>query len=876
MARPVVLVYQEFATVTTTPDTPELNCLVAGPAYWIQDYLDDKASIQTASDYGTQDADNPYTAPAAFTDAITVADPPNNVTGGVLDSASVKVFLDNARVLIGQDVTTGATVPSTGLPHNKIDCSGADAAFITAMADMQAGDYVIIDDPTGATTDAVVKRITVVDTTGGNEAIYTNTNFTASVAAAEYIRVEREVDDIEVGSSFVVVTGNQIVVQGGITTVLTGEVAARVVNYAEVYIEYRSLRTDLRSVDTVESRTEIISKIGKIDSRNPLAGVCATALANTTTVIQFFGVNSDDATGHDEVLEVIEGRDDIYAIVPITVSASIIAQYKTAVESLASVTLAETTGIPQKFRVVLGAQNLVEDEVISGPYAGAGQHLTVDGAIAGTPIVTADPINVFADEGATWVTDGVRAGDTLVIASDATREGSYTVAEVYGERRLRITGVFPGIVTTACAYYIIRGTGTPVGSTTFTGGTVTAATRTVVATVGGVTGLISDPGKVLRITAATPATNVGDWLIDAMTVPGPPAQWTVVETNTPSLVDATGVAGSLFAPISAVYVARTCASRRCFRRIVDNNATFTTDLVKATDTLQVPNPQTGTNYTTNAPYEYTVAYIPNENEVVLDTNEDVIAQDSEVGDTNLNFRINRELTKDDQIDALVSVAQSFDSRRVVLVWPDSADINGLVDGSKTRTVSSTAEAADPQPGYYLAGAVGGLTAGLPSHQGFTNIAIAGVDRLYNSTRYFSDTQLTELSDGGWFVYEQETPTALPSCIHQLTTDPDTLESGEYSIVKNFDFVSIFFQDILNDYLGIYNINTETMSLLKQSLNTGIDLLKLRSFAKIGAPLNAASITNIQISTAAADRVEVNMSVELPKPLNRIGLHLLSN
>jgi len=875
MARPVVLVYQEFATVTTTPDTPELNCLVAGPAYWIQDYLDDKASIQTASDYGTKDADNPYIPPAVFTDAITVADPPNNVTGGVLDSSSVEVFLDNARVLIGQDVTTGVIMPTTGLPHNMIDCSGADAAFKTAMTDMKAGDHIILDDPTGGSVTAL-KRIVLVDTTGGSEAIYTNTNFTASDGAAHLIRVEREVDDIAVSSSFVVVTGNQIIIQGGITTILTGEVVARVVDYAEVYIQYRSLRTDLRSVDTVESLTDITTKIGKIDSRNPLAGVCATALVNTTTAIQFFGVLSDNATGHSEVLEVIEGRDDIYALVPITLSASILAQYKTAVESLASVTLAESTGIPQKFRVVLGAQALVEDEVISGPYAGTGQHKTVDGAIAGTPIAAADDINVFADENATWVTDGVRAGDTLVIVQDATREGSYTVAEVYGERRLRTTTAFPGAVTTSCAYYIIRGTGTPVASTAFTAGVTTAVSGLVVATTGPVTGLSTHVGKVLRLTAGAIGTNNGDWLIDTMAVAGPPAQWNVIDTNTPSFISDTAVVGSLFAPISAVTVPRTCASRRCFRRIVDNNATFTTDLVKATDTLQVPNPQTGTNYTTLAPYDYTVAYIPSENEVILAANEDVIAVNAETGDTTLNFRINRDLTKDDQIDALVSISQSFNSRRVVLVWPDSVDVNGLVDGSKTRTISSTPEAADAQPGYYLAGAVGGLTAGLPSQQGFTNIAIAGVDTIYHSTRYFSDTQLTELSDGGWFVYEQDTPSALPSCIHQLTTDPDTLESGEYSIVKNFDFVSIFFQDILNDYLGIYNINPMTMSLLKQALNTGIDLLKLRSYAKIGAPLNTASITNIQISTAAADRVEINMSVELPKPLNRIGLHLLSS
>ena len=37
--RPVVLVYQDFATQTVTPATPDLNCLAVGPAYFIQDYF---------------------------------------------------------------------------------------------------------------------------------------------------------------------------------------------------------------------------------------------------------------------------------------------------------------------------------------------------------------------------------------------------------------------------------------------------------------------------------------------------------------------------------------------------------------------------------------------------------------------------------------------------------------------------------------------------------------------------------------------------------------------------------------------------------------------------------------------------------------------
>ena len=175
----------------------------------------------------------------------------------------------------------------------------------------------------------------------------------------------------------------------------------------------------------------------------------------------------------------------------------------------------------------------------------------------------------------------------------------------------------------------------------------------------------------------------------------------------------------------------------------------------------------------------------------------------------------------------------------------------------------------------LGAVIGGMTAGLPSHQGFSRLGVAGISLLRHSSDYFSEQQLTQLSDGGWYVFVQQTPTSLPYSIHQLTTDPSTLESGEYSIVKNFDFVSLFFADILEPFLGIWNINTDTLGFIRQALNTGIESLKLRRVSKIGAPLNSANITSLAISTASTDRVEVYMAVDLPKPLNVIGLHLVA-
>jgi hypothetical protein len=243
----------------------------------------------------------------------------------------------------------------------------------------------------------------------------------------------------------------------------------------------------------------------------------------------------------------------------------------------------------------------------------------------------------------------------------------------------------------------------------------------------------------------------------------------------------------------------------------------------------------------------------------------------------LTYRITRSLDKAGQVDELVLVTQSIASRRVVNVWPDLCDVGGLVDGSLPRDplAPTTAQPAASQPGYYLACAVGGMTAGLPSHQGFTNLGIAGISKIYNSNTYFSDKNITDISNGGWFVFQQDTPAALPYVVHQLTTDVSTLQSGEYSMVKNFDFVSLFFADILDDYLGIWNINPETIGFISASVLAGIDNLKLRRRPRIGAPLIDATLVSIGVSPASADRIEIFVEAQFPAPLNIIAIHLVS-
>jgi hypothetical protein len=770
--RPVVLVFQEFATLTVTPTTPDLNCLIVGPAYHIQDYFEpgtstyeDKDDIQLGSDYGEFEAEVGTATPTGD-DIIQVVDPPNNVVGAVLDSDSVVVYMDEATAIIVEG-TLGTTATAT---PNQLDVTDA-IDWTTGNSKVIPGDRVILTD---GSSNTIARTVYTVDSAQ-------QLHFTEDIPGSGWVvgacswRVERELSDQVVDPSFYDVNGNAIDINGSITLSVTGQ-GAKTISYAKVFIEYISLRTDLQVLQEIATTTEITANIGRLDSRNPLAVGVFVARQNTTSIVQAVGVPTDDLAGHTVVRDDIAPRTDVYAIVPLTSNSSVIAMWNTDCVGLALPD--EVRGRPQKFRVVIGSGDLnVNWELIS---AKTGNYNEVD---SGTSPGTITEIE--APAGVNFVTSNVVPGDAFIISLDAgTRDGSYVVSAVL------------------------------------------SATK-------------------LEISTAVAAEN-GDATIEVT-----------------GKISPTAITGLVSAACDDLYL--------LFR---DDTGTFLTSGIIAGDIIEIPddflNDFTGTNSS------FVVASVISENRLLIANNgKDTPTVQNELPhgvirtggslvpvDGSIYYRVVRTHTKSTQVTELVAYAQSFLSRRTILVWPDLVDVAGVVDG-------------DDQPGYYLSCAVGGMTAGLPSHQGFTYLGVAGISRIYNSNTYFSDLQLTDISNGGWYVFAQQTTTSLPYTIHQLTTDPTTLESGEFSVVKNFDFVSLYFVDILETFLGIYNVTGDTLTLIRAALAVGGETLLLRTYAKIGAPLTSFSIIDIGVSPISADRIDTYLSIGLPKPLNNIELHLVA-
>jgi len=910
MTRPLVLLFQETATPTVVPVTPDLNCLILGPAYQVLDFPDDRANIQV-SNYGTLNADNPYTPPVAFVPAITLAAPPGIVAGGWVDPASVRVFFDKFRVrlAVGTDGTTVVTAP------NENTFTSAGATFQTAG--VQAGDILIVDNPSGPLTPNLKLTISGVDS---QTVLRVTSNFTAAVAGTLRYRVERALSNTEIDDTFVSTqtfrTSNQIQILGGVTVPVGG--TPRIVTYAEVYVGYRAYRTDLQTLDTVVSTQEILTKIGKIDARNPLAAGCFVALQNSGQApIQFFGVDTDDLVGYNKAKDVISPLEDIYAIVPLNPDLNIVAAFKADNESLADPLVSLSTGVPQKFRVVIGNGTLpvtedISDEVVTGNTE----------ALAGAVPPGIRTINIPAF---TALTSNLRPGDQLILSASpnvAPLDGTYTIAHINSNTQIELDQALPATVGVAegINYQVVRPStgatiiplvdnrahydntgvryfsrvaGVAAGARTiqlFQDATVPGGINSIVE-VANVSTIINGDWAAASITAAQVASALNTGA--GVTIPFSGSINLVALAFTPALfpvaVGATAVSGTV-AGVDGL--ASTTALDTVFIRFYDAAATFLTDGVLPGDILEIPQnpngvfaPSGNKRFTVNAVVSEQRLEITNIVSGLYVNNSSVVEAelphfDNRLGTGTLvtpftiRYRVIRDLTKTQQVTQLVAESQSLNSRRALLAWPDVLTVSGLVDNSKPKNPDGTAAAADPQPGYYAAAGVGGMTAGYPSHQGFSRLGVVGISRLTHSSDYFSEQQLTDLSDGGWYVFVQQAPTSIPYSIHQLTTDPATLESGEYSIVKNFDFVSVFYVSVLDPFLGIWNINNDTLGFIRQALNTGTENLKLRRVARIGAPINDASITSLEVSTASADRVEVFMEVDLPKPLNVIGLHLV--
>lgn len=837
----------------------------------------------------------------------------------------------------GANCTTSATVGEenkvtvSGADFVTAGVQAGDTVILTSSIGTQTAVRTVLSvgepDASGVVTDATSLRLTANLPAAGGGADAWTYNSSGELRIERTLATQSLVDSTGAIVTFPEAGSTTCVVRGGVTLGVTvgGATVQKPLSYAQLYVSYRALRQDLQApvrVSGADVRTaggiSSYTTLGRIDAQNPLAAAVFVGLQNAgSSPVYAFGVTSNDAAGHLAARAAMSARRDLHTFVPLTQDTNVVAGYKFAWEDLASPDYALENGVPQIFRVVLGnaplptsrtvAEPSITGEAIQQAGTATGRNRTL--TFAGTPsidlsaVLPGDTITIgLVAAGGAW--SGRRGAHkvahvnstTAIEIEPGTSRWNDAASDSAGGTEVRITSPTGTVKFQRTAFLELLTTGDGVRFEANAPTTVGGPYRVRFVDTGDVVPVVSISGFDITVNLDATVTTY-QAVVDAVNA----------HAAVSSVVTASLVGSDVAVPAAVAFTALAITTTECsvtisandtlYLRLSDTNAAFITAGVKVGDTVEIPIDVN--NYLSTAfdgrVLSYTVAQIPSETSLLVQNlGDDKAAVATElphgymrdlpsraVDNTPggspaaaLHYRVRRKLSTDDQITALIAIAQGFRSKRVTLCWPDEVTVKDLQDATLPRTVATTPAPAARQPGWMIAAQVGGALAGLPVQQGLTNLGLAGVAKLYHSSNYFDEAQLSKLSDGGWFVMHQRVDEELPFCIHQLTTDVTALQTGELSVVKNVDFVSVFLQVELESFLGRYNAIAEALDDALTSMNAAIEDLKGRKMARIGPPLLSGEVTSIKFSDVAADRMVIRFKGKVPNPLNQIDLHVV--
>lgn len=221
-------------------------------------------------------------------------------------------------------------------------------------------------------------------------------------------------------------------------------------------------------------------------------------------------------------------------------------------------------------------------------------------------------------------------------------------------------------------------------------------------------------------------------------------------------------------------------------------------------------------------------------------------------------QVERVYSTDEQIANFKEVASGYNNRRVRLLFPDS-----YVAGSTTKE------------GFYLCAAAAGLRSGVVPHQGLTNIELLGPTEIPKVVNDFTEDQLNSLAEEGVMIVTQNALGATPYIRHQLTTDYDSgLNFSEDSVTTNVDNISYALQAAIDPYIGKYNVNPGTLLKVRAAIDGVLSSKMVNTFTeRAGNQLLGYTITKLAQDPTFKDRVNVEITLQVPGPLNTIKLVL---
>ena len=249
--------------------------------------------------------------------------------------------------------------------------------------------------------------------------------------------------------------------------------------------------------------------------------------------------------------------------------------------------------------------------------------------------------------------------------------------------------------------------------------------------------------------------------------------------------------------------------------------------------------------------EYTIAEVVSEDQLRL------VSGPAAPVNSAAKIEIWRSLSATAEAAEIALDAGSWGSRRIRAVWPDTIESSGTV-----------------MEGYFLAASLAGLSAGLLPQQPMTRVEIVGYSRAARTTVKFNRAQLDTLAASGVFIVTQNGNNGQIFARHALTTGAYTdINQREESVTRNVDYVSYAVRDVLDPFIGIYNINQNIINRVSLALRESLDTFTVNTTTTGPVLIAYADLTVVQDSLLK-DKLNVTVSISVPYALNNIAVRLI--
>lgn len=336
---PSVRVYQELVTTTVNPTTPFMQLCVVGPVYQVETDV-------PVADFALSDED--------YTTAYL-----NQTLGSVVDTSSVNIKMSDVYVKVwpADDGVNyrSATVNNDG-PITKVT---GDQEGDFATATIQVDDYIDLTYTDGDTVLTYSSAIQEVSSDGKTLTLKRNLPSPDGGATVTAVVKRPTKEDAIIESQFITANEDAVTIKKDVkvSTAVT-DTAAQVVS-ATVYLSYRALRRDIANdFLTITSQSNAEAKIGKVNINNPMS-VAASLIASAVSDMSYriLPIETDDANGYRQALDILSTNEDIYVIVPLTNDKDVISAYASH-----CTTLSEPE--KSKWRIMYASQEMPSTKVM--------------------------------------------------------------------------------------------------------------------------------------------------------------------------------------------------------------------------------------------------------------------------------------------------------------------------------------------------------------------------------------------------------------------------------------------------------------------------------------------------------------------------------